>query len=179
MLLLKATNLTWINGQPEDPTDQCAHGRIELVVNGHVLYRTGEKDITVSAACLYLLRTVEDDHTPELSVAEGNWLFPCCGFNLFPEQGRYKVSCMGCNTGTDVFVRHLGDRVLLTYGEREAVVSQAEWRAAVLGLALQVENFYAGCAPKAVLEDDFDIEGWRLFWSEWKARKGRAERSVV
>lgn len=179
MLLLRATQLTWINGQADDPTDQCAHGKIELALDDVTLYRTKEEDITVSAACLYLLRTVEDDHTPELSVAEGNWLFPCCGFNLFPDHGRYKVCCMGCNTGTDIFVRHVGSDVILSHGEEEFRVPTHSWTAAVLGLVEQVERFYASCKPKAEMDNDLDVEGWTLFWSEWESRKQRASRSVA
>jgi len=41
-------------------------------------------------------------------------------------------------------------------------------------LVEQVERFYAACAPKAEMDDDLDVEGWGLFWSEWEARKRRA-----
>lgn len=179
MLTLRATQLNWINGQADDPTDQCAHGKIELSVNNVTLYQTEDEEITVSAACLYLLRTVEDDHTPEFSVAEGNWLFPCCGFNLFPDQGRYKVCCMGCNTGTDVFVQHIGADVVLTRANATHKVTNVAWAAAVLELVEQVETFYASCRPKAEMDNDLDREGWALFWSEWESRKQRAARSVA
>ena len=177
MLLLRATQLNWINGQADDPTDQCAHGRLELTTDGKAIYRTGDEDITVSASCLYLLRTIEDDHTPESSVAEGNWLFPCCGFSLFPDQGRYKVCCMGCNTGTDVFVKHIGSDVVLACDGHEVRTSKAEWKSAVLALVEQVESFYAECTPKVEMDNDLDLEGWGLFWEEWAARKRRAVQS--
>ena len=177
MLLLRATQLNWINGQADDPMDQCAHGRVGLTIDGKTIYRTGDEDITVSASCLYLLRTIEDDHTAELSVSEGNWLFPCCGFNLFPNQGRYKVCCMGCNTGTDVFVKHIGSDVVLTRDDQEVRTSKAEWKSAVLSLVEQVETFYAQCTPKVEMDNTLDLEGWGLFWEEWAARKLRAVHS--
>ncbi len=174
MLSLRALHLNWINGQADDPTDHCAHGKVELSLGDRILYKTGGEDITVSAASLYLLRTVEDDHTPEVSVAEGNWLFPCCGFSVFPDSGRYNVCCMGCNTGTDLFIRHSGSNVVLSSGEEEATVLASDWKAAVLGLVGQVERFYAACAPKVDLDNELDLEGWSLFWSEWNTRKLRA-----
>ena len=177
MPLLRATKLNWVNGQPDDPTDQCVHGKLELTADDEVIYRTGEGDITVSAACLYLLRTIEDDHTPELSVAEGNWMFPCCGFSLFPDEGRYKVCCMGCNTGTDIFVKHIGPDVVLTRDDHQVRTSKKEWTCAVLALVEEVEDFYAACTPKADMDNDLDLEGWSLFWSEWEYRKRRAVQS--
>ena len=177
MLHLRATQLNWINGQADDPTDQCVHGRLELIVDGEAIYRTGDEDITVSAACLYLLRTIDDDHIPELSVAEGNWLFPCCGFSVFPDRGRYKVCCLGCNTGTDVFVKHVGPQVVLTRDGQDIRTSKTEWTAAILELVEQVENFYADCTPKVEIDNDLDREGWGLFWSEWASRKRRAVKS--
>ena len=170
MLKLRATHLSWINGQVDDPTDQCAHGKVELKVDDSILIEPGEAEFTLSAAGLYLLRTIEDDHTPESSVCEGNWLFPCCGFDVFADGGRYKVACMGCNTGTDIFVRHQGNSVVLSAGERLYTVSLPEWRASVLGFVAQVDAFYAACTPKVNPEDP----AWSLFWDEWHERKLRA-----
>lgn len=175
MLRLHATQLSWIDGRADDPDDQCAHGKVELVADGQPLYRTGDEDVTLSAACLFLLRTIEDDHTPDQSVADGNWLFPCCGSGVYRDPGRYDVCCLGCNIGTDVFVRHAGADVLLSGDGGEARVSKAEWTAAVLGLVAQVEAFYAACTPKVRIADPDDREGWDLFWSEWTARKARAK----
>ena len=178
MLRLHASDLSWINGQADDPLDPCAHGRVELSLDGVTLHRTGQGDVTLSA-CLYLLRTVEDDHTEASSVAKGNWLFPCCGFPLVPGSGRYRVDCMGCNTGTDVFVRHAGPEVELSVDGRSVRTTAREWAAAVLALVDQVERFYAACTPKCPPGDDMDAAMWQVFWSEWESRKARAREAMA
>jgi hypothetical protein len=81
---------------------------------------------------------------------------------------------MGCNTGTDVFVKHEGATVVLQRDGHEFITSKTEWAAAVLALVDQVEGFYAACTTKAGMDNDLDLEGWSLFWSEWESRKRRA-----
>ena len=76
---------------PEDPNDLCAHGTVEFSVDGVLLVTPEDGEWTVSATGLYLLRTLTDDHTPEASVCEGNLLFPCCAFSVWPLAGRYAV----------------------------------------------------------------------------------------
>ena len=175
MIALHAFDLGWVTGLDDDPSDQCVHGGIELRVAGEVAFRT-EPVLTVSAACLYLLRTIEDDHTPEHSVADSNWLFPCCGFSPRPYEGEYPVICMGCNQGYDVWVKHIDEGIELSWEAQRLTIPKNDWAHAVLGLVEQVEAYYRQCKPKDKVEDEYDAEGWALFWMEWDDRKQRAVR---
>jgi hypothetical protein len=56
-------NLHWINGSADDRADLCAHARVEFRTNGDVLIRPDDGIWTVSAAAVYLLRTLSRQHT--------------------------------------------------------------------------------------------------------------------
>jgi hypothetical protein len=76
MITLVAQNLQWIRGVTDDPQDQCAHGQVEFSVNNTEFVKPEDGILTVSAAGLFLLRTLSHNHTSTDSVAEGNLLFP-------------------------------------------------------------------------------------------------------
>ena len=173
MLTLSTSDLCWINESPDDPKDQCAHGKVLMSVGDTVFADPAEGQWTVSAAALYLLRTIEDDHTPEDPVAESNFLFPCCGFIAWEIEGRYGVLCQGCNIGIDVWVRHVGSRVLLARGDAVSEIEASDWSTAVRSFAREVEAFYSRCSLKREPDDELDRLGWRAFWSEWRSRMGR------
>ena len=151
-------------------SDQCAHGKVAFSIDGVPLVKPEDGEWTVSAAALYLLRTLTDDHTPERPVAECNFLFPCCGFKAWLGGERYEVLCMGCAGGIDVWVRHAGAMVQISVGESLHSVPLGEWRAAVLGFVEQIEEFHAHGSPKVEPEEQHDREGWRAFWAEWRDR---------
>ena len=76
---LRALELGWIKGREDDPADQCAHGKILFQV-GNIIFARPEDGIwTVSAAGLFLLRTLEYDHTAMNPLSEFNFLIPHCG----------------------------------------------------------------------------------------------------
>lgn len=81
MLVLSLLQPHWLDA-PEPLDDQCAHGKVILSVEGQDFVTPQDGEITVSAAALNLLRTVDHDHTRERPVSEGGQLFPCCGFNV-------------------------------------------------------------------------------------------------
>lgn len=172
MITLAAHDLCWVNGAADDPHDQCAHGKVEFRVGQTAFIAPDDSEWTVSGAGLYLLRTLSFDHTPEDSVAETNFLFPCCAFSVWPQEGRFNVLCMGCPRGIDVSVRHAEGNVHLTAGRHDEWVSEAVWRTAVLGFVKQIEDFYSACSPKAPIDDDYDRAGWATFWQEWRDRVG-------
>src|SRR5262249_51982860 len=58
VLILQPLKLRWIQGAADDPKDLCAHGDVEFRIGDDVLLDTNGKDLTVSAAALYLLRTL-------------------------------------------------------------------------------------------------------------------------
>jgi hypothetical protein len=165
---LRPVEAGWLPGRPDDGTDQCAHGTVLLAVDDQTLMEPSDGDLTLSAAGLFLLRTLGADHRAGDSLTDGNALFPCCGHSVFEIAGRCVV--MGCDSGVDLSVTTGGDIVTLARGDRTAVLARSDWRDSVLGFVEQVEAVYSRSVPRAALADAADAAGWRLFWEEWHAR---------
>src|SRR6516165_605755 len=105
VVILQPVSLRWIQGAADDPKDLCAHGDVEFRIgDGVLLDPTTGKDLTVSAAALYLLRTLSVPHTKDAPV--GDHLFPCCGFNMYDVPGQQDVVVCGCFHGEDFEVLH-------------------------------------------------------------------------
>lgn len=166
-------NLRWIQGVADDPKDLCAHGDVEFRIgNDELLGPTTGKNLTVSAAALYLLRTLSVPHTKDAPV--GDHLFPCCGFSMYDVAGQEDVFIWGCSNGDDFEVLHndSGAGVVIRAADgREWSVGWPEWRAAVFGFADKVSEFYAACSPKEPYEEE-DAQGFRKFADEWLRRRG-------
>lgn len=175
MINLRAVDLQWINGPEDDRDDLCAHAQVHFEVNETTFVQLRDGFLTVSAAALFLLRTLELDHTRDRPVAEHNLLFPCCAHSVWPEEkGRFGVVCMGCPEGVDLEVIHDGDHVRITAEDgRRETVTREEWRSAVNRFADQVREFHDRSGPKRQPEGDTDRQGWSLFWDEWKTRRVR------
>lgn len=179
MVSLELHRPHWIKGDGDDPSDQCAHGFVELSIDGVRFASTSDGDLTVSAAALFLLRTVTSDHAPNQSVTDGNFLIPCCGFTIWPsETTRYPYYIVGCNHGINPEIRHREGAVHIVLGEKSAAVPLHEWVRAVLRFSDQVQDFYDSSAPKDTIEDDLDRAGWDLFWQEWRGQRNAARRVV-
>lgn len=101
----------WLaNTDPEQ--DLCSHGRVFVRVDGQPVVSPDDGEFTLSAAALYLLRTLEQDHSPEHRV--GEHLLPCCGNSLIaPRDGSADVVVLGCPSGIDWSVAHERESVRL------------------------------------------------------------------
>jgi hypothetical protein len=117
----------------------CAHGDIGFLIGDDVLLDTNGKDLTVSAAALYLLRTLSVPHTKTTPV--GDHLFPCRGFAMWDIPGQEDVALCGCPNGEDFEILHEtdGESILIRAADgREWMVGWPEWRAAVFAFADRV-----------------------------------------
>ncbi|MBM3981948.1 MAG: hypothetical protein FJ304_17075 [Planctomycetes bacterium] len=172
MVVLRPVNLRWINDAQDDTADFCAHGDIEFRIDGDLLLdETNGRNLTVSAAALYLLRSLSVPHTRLAPV--GDHLFPCCGFTLYDVPEEPDVVICGCPNGEDVEIHHQADGrgVIIKAGDgREWAVEWSEWRATVCAFADRVSDFYAACSPKCVRTED--AAGFAKFVSEWERRRG-------
>jgi hypothetical protein len=132
MIELKATEMQWM-AATDERTDQCAHGRVSFIVNGTVFVRPEEAILTISSTALFLLRTIESDHSIDQSVAENNQLFSCCGSAVWPDEGgRYGVVVIGCAAGIDLEIHHEEGQVRISEaGGRSETVTSMEWSRAV------------------------------------------------
>ncbi|GAA1142476.1 hypothetical protein GCM10009651_28300 [Microbacterium natoriense] len=166
---LQATGLRWLAGDADAGEDQCAHGLVRLDVGDLVLVGPEDEEVTVSAAGLFLLRTLDADHLPGDLLTGGNQLFPCCG-HLVIDDGSGGCFISGCPMGVDMSVVTEGESVTLRRDTTIATTTRAQWREAVLGFARQIDAFYSRSVPRALPDDESDAAGWRRFWKEWRSR---------
>ncbi len=167
---LKLENTHWIKGSKDDPEDQCAHGNIKFILDDLII-SDAQEEWTVSAAALFLLRTVHLDHSENASVAESNYIIPCCGFNPFKiEDDRFQLLLMGCNHGLNPEITHQNGLVSVTHNGQVRTVIKSEWAQAIANFAEEVLSFYRSSSPKLPIEDKLDQEGWGLFWQEFHHR---------
>lgn len=170
MLTLLPTRLHWINDdRQDDPRDLCAHSPVAFEVRGRCLLAADAGSFTVSAAAVYLLRTLTREHTSAAPV--GEHLFPCCGHALY-DLGDPDVVILGCPRGTNVWVtRPNGHTVRLSTDDGEQLdVGANDWSAAVVGFVDRVQQFYRQAAPKQPAAAD--AAGYAKMWSEWQRRRG-------
>lgn len=169
MLILSLFEAHWLDA-PDPLDDQCAHGRVLLSVEGHEFVGPQDGEITVSAAALNLLRTIDHDHTREAPVSEGGQLFPCCGFNVWLAGERFPVLIVGCPIGINLEIVHAAHGVVLRSKNHEALVSEQCWRSAVVSFAESVLAFYGREPPRNPIDDPEDQKGWLAFWREYADR---------
>jgi hypothetical protein len=174
VVILRPVNLRWIRGVADDPRDLCAHGEVTFRIGDDVLLDPNSgKDLTVSAAALYLLRTLSVPHTKDAPV--GDHLFPCCGFSMFDFPEEKDVVICGCPNGEDFEVLHevAAAGIVIRAGDgRQWKVEWPEWRAAVFGFADAASDFYATCSPKQPWDEE-NRKGFDKFVSEWERRRGQ------
>ena len=170
MIILRPTNLHWIDGSLDDPKDHCAHGSVDFQIDGHPLLSSVH--CTVSAAALFLLRTLSQPHTKSQPV--GGWLFPCCGNGIFEVEGKEDVLVLGCNSGFEFEVVHQENEVhITTEDETQYRANIAQWTNAVCAFADAVRAFYTSSSPKE-FEDEFEQQSFRKFMAEWSRRRSLA-----
>lgn len=172
-ITLRPTNLHWINRVADDPKDLCAHSGVEFRVDEAVLAQQSDGDWTVSAAALYLLRTLSQPHTRDHPVSDH--LFPCCGFSMYDVKGEEDVVVCGCPSGLNFGVVRVNDQVVISdqHGTRYNA-RFLEWRNAVCAFSDAVQAFYAAASPKEPADQE-DEKGFQKFLREWGRRRSLAE----
>jgi len=92
MFSITVDNFHWILGDLDDPNDLCLHGRIAVKIGDE----TFEDDkLCVSAAGLYLLRTLTENRTMKDDTQP---IFPCYG-TMFAKEDMQSVMISGCPNG--------------------------------------------------------------------------------
>jgi hypothetical protein len=177
MIKLLVQGFQWVKGPEDDPNDQCAHGRVLFKINDTEFVKPQDGVWTVSASALYLLRTLSENHSVEDSVAEGNFLFPCCAFTVWLSGTRFPVMSLGCNNGVNLEILHQGEMITVRSAAGSEKVPKSEWVTAVLDFASSVRGFYRASQLKVPIEDEYESQGWAAFWKEWDERYERATSS--
>jgi len=173
VIILRPTNLHWIDGSLDGTEDLCAHSGVDFRIGDSVLVQPSDGDWTVSAAALYLLRTLSQPHTKEQPITE--YLFPCCGNGIFEVDGQDDVQIVGCNSGIDFEVLQVGDEIILTVQDgTQFRIAFSDWRRAVCDFSDSVRAFYSASSPKEP-EDDWERRSFDKFLAEWSRRRSIVE----
>ena len=172
MVILTLERPHWIHSErPDDGSDQCLHGGSIFTVNGVNICDGRNGDWNVSAASLYLLRTLSQNHTPGDEVCAENFFIPCCGHAVYP-QGEGKPCLMiGCNSGKDPAITHRKDNIRIEWNGIQESVPFDEWRKAIIACAEAVFTVYESAVPRQSVKDALEQEGWNVFWQEWHTVK--------
>jgi len=169
MITLAPIRLHWIKDDGvDDPCDLCAHSPVRLEIDGDTLVAPADGNATVSAAAIFLLRTLERDHTEQNPV--GEHLFPCCGHAMY-DTGDDDVVICGCPNGSNVYITHDGSTIRLAIHDgRSYAVSLDDWRRAVYEFADVVREFYDHSLPKTPA-DETESAGFAKMMAEWSRRR--------
>jgi|GEM_PF-240513 len=172
MFSIEIKRLWWIKDDGnDDPKDLCLHGDVTARIGEETL----EDDCTISAAALYLLRSLTEDHAFDSPGAlfKSGLMLPCCGHSMHADGEN--VLIIDCPNGTDWAVHHVSKSVeLMTEQGERVIVPLEEYREAVFAFADQVMAYYFQCQPKILPEEDFARDGYLAFWREWARRRGIA-----
>ena len=170
MITLRPINLHWLVGE-DNPNDLCAHANVELSIHDQSLIAADDGEWCVSAAALYLLRSVSRNHTSESPV--GEHLIPCCGHTMYKVDGETDVVLLGCDRGINWNVVHEALNVVLTFDNGSVFnVLLADWSAAVLKFSDAVSHFYQSSEAKTPSDDE--ANGYAMFNEEWERRRQMA-----
>ena len=161
---IQADKFEWIGGGQDDPQDLCLHGHVTVQFGNTILEDYG----TVSAAALYMLKTLRED---KIMAPYEIQMIPCCGHTLIANRNLTEVTISGCDKGLDWSTIHCGDFVCLRLPSgQEEIIPLRDYQYAVLDFAKKVKNFYDACTPKELPKDEFDRNGYIAFWNEWRQR---------
>lgn len=173
MVSLVPESLRWMESDDE-ARDLCLHGKVRFQVDDELLVDPATSiDVTVSAAGLYLLRTLTREHTHSEPV--GDHLFPCCGFAIEGSPETEDVLLLGCPSGLTFEVLHDTTGRAITLRNAAGLdwrVSAEDWREAVFAFADAVSSHYAASPPRQPNPED--ATGYRAFLAEWSRRRGAA-----
>lgn len=162
--------LYWIDKDPSNQDDLCLHGDVRL----NFANKVTETDCTVSAASLYLLRTLTEDRIA--NDFESDPILPCCGNTLIASEDGESVTIIGCPNGIDWEVKHINNDVKLILGDgTEVQLELSEYQRAVFSFVDEVQSFYKQSLPRRFSNDalsESDRKGYHAFWKEWSMRRG-------
>lgn len=172
---IELLDIHWLEETPEE-IDLCAHGQVKVRIGNEIIVNRREKENnwTLSAMSVHLLRTVDNNHSPESLV--GEHLIPCCGHHIDHIEDDTDVHIQGCFTGINYWVQHIDPNVKLTTElKTQIVIPKKEYEIEIINFVDKVEDFYKKSKPKQMLEDNYDRTGYEMMWKEWKRRRNQID----
>lgn len=191
-IILKAIQPHWMDF-PDNTKILSVEGLIEFSIGELEIVSPKDGEWRVSAAALYLLRTLTQSHTSDSPVTSDECIIPCCGEMYGNEGGEYCL-IVGCGIGIDFDVIHEDGKVLITgvwrnfeagaalpplpkRNGRTARTTLKAWRDAVCAFADQISDLYRRSSPKEPFEEEQRI-GFECFQREWARLRKQAETLV-
>lgn len=164
MFEINVGDISWFNGVRDDKNDLCAHGNVIVKIGNEKF----EYYCTVSAAAMYMLKSLTEDHI----VNNGLQFLPCCGFFMVQDPNKPdNVVIIGCSNGIDWTLLHKGDNVVIvTSSGVETVIPLKQYAEQIFSFADKVEEFYKCSSPKCFFDKTTE-ENYNLFWKEWDNRR--------
>ena len=161
------------NNTAEQQHDLCLHGKVIATVGEETI----EYDATVSAAALYMLRSLTNNHIMHKDAP----ILPCCGFWLYTTEKKNTVVIGGCPNGIEWSIIHDENNIkIITQGGKETIISFCQYQNQVNAFADKVEMIYRTSPSKIMREEKHDRDGYVAFWNEWrKLRKGKADKRTL
>lgn len=168
---INAVRQHWIKDDGKyDPHDQCSHGRVFVQIGSEILHTEDDTSLTVSAASLFLLRSLQKNCGFE---EFHNLMMPCCGHSIFLNgEDPKSVHVLGCPGGVDWKTTHHGEMVELeTHSGSKALIPFERFKNIVLQFVRDVEEFYGSPENKVPDEDVYYRRAFESFWIEWRSLK--------
>lgn len=167
---IEITEMHWLFKE-DIHADLCAHGKVKVQIGEELIAGIrDDEDWTISSTALFLLRTLERNHTKEEQV--GDYLIPCCGHFFVFENDMKEVYVGSCANGIDWEVIHENGNIKLkTENGEETLIEFDHYKSEVLKFVDKVERFYIESGEKKISSDETERKGYLEFWNEWKRRK--------
>lgn len=152
------------NTEKEKAFDCCIHGEIIFKIHDKLL--SDNTVWCVSASAYRFLQTLFENHF----IGNEEFLIPCCGHTMIPNNDKTSVSIIGCNNGIDFNIIHKEESVvIITTDNQEYQVPFADYKSGILAFAEQIIDFYKSNTPRA-FKNDFDKECFSAFVTEFYSR---------
>ena len=141
-----------------------------MCLHGHAFIKIGDEvfdyDATLSAAGLYLLRTVTDNHI----IREGEAMLPCCGHMMIANDDLSSVDICGCPNGLDWSVIHENGKIkLVTEAGNTTFIDIDIYKEEIYAFTDKIEDFFKKSSPKIFSETEtFERDAYTAFWNEWR-----------
>jgi hypothetical protein len=167
---IQILEMSWL-GEYNFENDLCAHGKVKVIIGDEIIAGNDiTEDFTISSTALFLLRTLERNHTKENN--EEEFLLPHCGHTFYYFGVMKEVLVMGCNIGIDWEVIHENGKVILkTESGNKTTIDFNIYKSIVLNFVDKVNEFYLESDTKILPEDNYDRNGYLEFWNEWRTRR--------
>lgn len=167
---IELLNIHWLENIDEE-IDLCVHGQVKVRIGNEIIVdnEKEERHWTLSAMAIHLLRTIEKDHHPGNLV--GEHLIPCCGHHIDHLKNELDVHIQGCLNGINYWVKHFDSIVeLKSESGSEIQITIEDYKEEIKNFVDEVENFYKKSKSKQLPKDEYDKNGYLMFWNEWRRR---------